>query len=382
MLADPLGTPNKATGDPIVIGTINEAGNGSLETQSANTLKGIKIAAQYANDYLGGIAGHPITIVDCGNKATPAGATDCANQMIEKKINLYTEPYSAQEAVIVKALAAGGIPMVLASASTAEGLTTPGAFALLGGYPATLGAFAIDAKQRGVKKFAMLVTDVPAATGAAAQLGGIVFKKEGVDYTTVPIPIGTADITPMLQAAISGGADAVAITGDAALCTTFLQGYKTLGLDVTKYLISTCIDPAVIASAGDALAGSYVGVARVPSDEDALFAATIEKYGESGDPTDPATAGGVADGWSDLMAVVNAFKGYTGGIDSASLLAAVKAAKDVPLPLSGGLTFTCDGTALAILPNVCSSQEQIGVADANGVLSNLTKIDASEAYAP
>jgi len=44
--------------------------------------------------------------------------------------------------------------------SSAEELTTPGVYVLTGGYPATLGAFALDAKQRGLKKFAMLVTDV------------------------------------------------------------------------------------------------------------------------------------------------------------------------------------------------------------------------------
>ena len=83
-----------------------------------------------------------------------------------------------------------------------------------------------------------------------------------------------------------------------------------------------------------------------------------------------------------MMNAANIFEGYTGGIDNASLLAQVKAAKDVPMVLSGGLTFTCDGTALSILPNICSSQVQMGVLDAEGGVSGLTKIDAAEAYAP
>lgn len=377
--ADPLGTPNAASGDPIVIGTINEGGSGALDQQSANTLTGIEIAAQYANDYLGGIAGHPIKIESCGSKATPAGATDCANQMVEKKVNAYIMPYSGQEAPIVNVLTAAGIPMVVGSASSQEGLTSPGVFALTGGYPATLGAFAIDAKQNGVKKFVMLVVDVPAATGGASALGGITFGKEGVPFEVVPVAVGTADMTPMVQAAVSGGADALGVTGDATFCTSFLQAYKTLGLSTTKYVISTCLDPAVVAAAGDVLDGSRVATTRAAGPDDAIFAATVAKYGDGS--SDATPNGGIGDGWGNMMGLVNLLNGYTGDIDNASLLAAIKAAKPAPIPLSGGLTFTCDGTAIPILANVCSGAMQMAVVDDKGGLSDFTPVDAGEAYA-
>lgn len=378
-VADVLGTPNKATGDPIVIGVINEGGGDTVNQQSENTAKGMQIAADYANEYLGGIAGHPIKLEICGNKNTPAGATACANQLVEKKVNLYTDPYSGFEGDIVKVLVPAGIPMLVGSSSSQEGLTTPGVFAMTGGYPANLGAMAIDAKAAGVKKFAMIVTDVPAASGAASALGGIVFKKEGVDFTTVAVPLGTADFTPQLQQAIADGADALGVTGDASFCTSFFNAYKTLGLTAKKYIISVCLDPTVIQSSGDVLAGSRVGVSRQASAEDAVFAATVAKYGEAG--TDATIGGGIADGWSTLISVVNTFKGYTGPIDNASLLAAIKAAKDVPLALSGGLTFTCDGTAISILANICSAQIQMATVDAKGQLSDITAVDAAEAFA-
>ena len=378
--ADVLGTANAATGDPILIGVINEGGGDTVNQQSENTLAGIKIAASYANDYLGGIAGHPIQIESCGNKNTPAGATDCANQLLEKHINAYIDPYSGFEAEIVNVLAPAGVPMIVSGASTQEGLTTPGVFAISGGYPGVLGGFAIDAKASGVKKFAMLVTDVPAATGAATALGGIVFTKEGVEYTTVPVPLGTADFTPMLQTAIAGGADAVAATGDATFCASFLQAYDTLALTAAKYVISTCLDPTVIEAAGSTLAGSKVATNRAPGPDDAIFAATVAKYGDSG--VEVNTNGGVADGWASVMNVANLFKGYTGAIDSASLLAAVKAAKDIEIPLSNDLSFSCDGTAITILANVCSAQFQMATIDDKGGLSDFTKVDAGEAYAP
>jgi len=379
---DALGAPNAASGDPILIGTINEGGSDAINQQSENTLSGIQIAAKYANEYLGGIAGHPIEIVSCGNKATPAGATDCANQMIEKKINAYIEPYSAQEAVIVNILAPTGIPLVLGSAASAEALTTPGVFAMTGGYPATLGAFAIDAKAKGFKKFSMITVDVPAATAGATALGGITFKKEGVEFEVVAVAPGTPDMSPQVQAAISGGADVLGVTGDASFCSSFLQAYQTLGLSVPKYLIAPCVDPTVIGAVPDALDGSFVATPRAPGPDDAVYAATVAKYGEGDIDPDPAVSSGVADGWGSMMALVNAMQGYTGPIDSASLTAQIKAAKDIPVPLSGGLTATCDGTAIPIIANVCSGGVNIADVDSKGTLSNFDKLDAAEAYAP
>ena len=376
---DPLGTPNPATGDPILVGVINEGGGDTVNQQSENTLAGIKIASEYVNEYLGGIAGHPIEIVSCGNKNTPAGAVDCANQLVEKKVNFYIQPYSGFEGDITKILTAAGIPMINVSASSSEGLTTPGAFALTSGYPGTLGAMAIDAKAAGVKKFAMLVTDVPAATGAAKALGGMTFGKEGVEYEIVTVPLGTADFTPMLQTAVADGADAIGITGDATFCSATFQAYKTLGLTATLYPISVCLDPTVIESSGDVLNGARVATLRVPGNEDeAIFLAAAAKYGDAN--LEVNLSGGVADGYASMLAAARIFEGYTGEVDNASIMAAVKAAKNIAIPFTGGLTFTCDGTAISILPNVCSGQYNMATVDDKGGLSDFTKVDASEAY--
>ncbi|MDO8389769.1 MAG: ABC transporter substrate-binding protein [Actinomycetota bacterium] len=377
---DPLGEPNPATGDPILVGVINEGGGDTVNQQSENTLTGIKIAADYVNEYLGGIAGHPIEIVSCGNKNTPAGAVDCANQLVEQKVAFYVQPYSGFEADIAKILTAAGIPMINASSSSTEGLTTPGAFALSSGYPGTLGAMAIDSKANGVKKFAMLVTDVPAATGAAKALGGMTFGKMGVEYEIVTVPLGTADFTPMLQAAVSGGADAIGITGDATFCSAALQAYKTLGLEAALYPISVCLDPTVIESSGDVLDGARVATLRVPDTEDeVIFNAAVAKFGDSG--LEVNLAGGVADGYSALLSAARAFAGYTGDIDNASIMTAMKAAADIEMPFTGGLTYTCDGTAIPILANVCSAQFSMATVAADGTLSDFTQVDASEAYA-
>src|SRR3546814_12667163 len=85
----------------------------------------------------------------------------------------------------------------------------------------------------------MVVIDVPSATQAAEALGGIVFGKAGVEYEVITAPPGTLDLTPQLQAAVDSGADAIGLTGDVTFCTSFLQAYQTLGLDIPKYMIAT-----------------------------------------------------------------------------------------------------------------------------------------------
>jgi hypothetical protein len=46
-------------------------------------------------------------------------------------------------------------------------------------------------------------------------------------------------------------------------------------------------------------------------------------------------------------------------VDAASATAALKAAKAVPLFLSNGATYTCDGTAFAGLRSLCSVQAHV-----------------------
>jgi len=377
-----LGPKNKATGTPVKIGLITEGGSEGLGTQSALTKQGAEIAVRYVNDYLGGIAGRRVELFVCGNQSTPAGGTDCANQMVEQKVVAVVLPFTGQGAAQVPIITGAGIPYVTGSgASTAE-LTTPGAFALTGGYPAVLAGEAAHAKEMGLKKVVQIVTDVPAATQGAKALGGIVFKNVGVGYDVVPAPPGTPDLTPQLQAAIDSGADALAMTGDVTFCTSFLKAYKTLGLTVPKYLIATCVDPTIIKSLGAELKGSYMATPSPPKkDADAaLYAAMMKKYAKGKVDPDPSVSTNVAAGVSAVLNFMNAMKGFQGEVTAAAVMNRFKTVKDVPLWRGGGLTYTCDGTAIPLLPNVCSSGIYMGTLDAKGQVRNPKPYDITPLF--
>ena len=378
---DSLGEPNPATGDPVVVSVINEEG-GDSNAQSLNTRTGMEIAVKYVNEYLGGLNGRPIEIKHCAGKGTPGDAQACATEAVQAGVAFYTQPYSAQEEIVVNTFAEAGIPSILNSSSSGPGMTGPHSFALTGGYPATLGVFALAAKDAGVTKLAHLVTDVPAATGAAKALGGITFGNVGIGYEVVAVPLGTPDFSATMQTAVATGADALMATGDASFCSSFLKAYKALGLDLKKFLISVCVTDSVIAEAGDVLEGSYSQAAKNASDEEkAVYAGAVAKYGTDDIDPDPAKSSSVSDGFSVIMNVWAAFQGYTGEFDAASIEAHMAAAKDIPLFFSGGGTATCDGTAIPLTKNVCSGSGIAGIVDAEGGFSDLKTYNAADAYA-
>ena len=377
---DVLGTPNPATGEPIVLSLINEEG-GDSNAQSLNTHAGIDIAVQYANEYLGGVNGHPIEIMHCAGKGTPTDSQACADEAVQAGVAMYIQPYSAQEEIVVNTFAAAGIPSFLYGSSSSPGMTGPHAFAMSGGYPATLGVYAIYAKQIGVTKLAHLVTDVPAATGAAKALGAMTFGHEGVGYEVIAVPLGTPDFSAVMQTAVASGADALMATGDANFCTSFLKAYKALGLDLKKFVISVCVTDSVISEAGDTLAGSYSILGKNPSaEESALYAAAVAKYGSKDIDPDPTKSSSVSDGFAVIMTLLAAMDGYTGDFSPASVEAHLAALKDVPFFFGDGATATCDGQAIPLIKNVCSAAQIIGVVDAEGNYSDMQTIDAKAAY--
>lgn len=104
-----------------------------------------------------------------------------------------------------------------------------------------------------MKKLASIVIDVPADTHVAETLGGKVFGAAGIEYEVILAGVGTADITPQLQQATNGRADAVGVMSDDRFCTSLLQAYETVGLLLSKCVISVCDDASVIEAPLNAL---------------------------------------------------------------------------------------------------------------------------------
>ena len=361
--SNPLGAAHPATLAAVTVGLISDGGGSSSIGTAALVEQGAKAAVDYENKYGGGLEGHKITLYVCENQSTPAGGQTCANDMVQHGVVAVVEPFTGQGQTEVPTIVGAGIPYItISGASTAE-LTSPGAFAIEGGFPAYLGAEALSAKAHNLKKVALMVENVPAAIQGAQALGSLVFKAAGVGFTVVPINPGTADISPQLQSAVSGGADAVGMVGDVTLCSSFLQAYNTLALKLPRYVLSTCQDPSILNSAtlDKALAGSYITTTTKSSAADnALYGAMMKKFAPKVNP-DPNISSNQASGVVPVLTLAAVMKGSAQPVTAAGIKTQTETAKDVVIPMSGGLTFTCDGAAIPLLKSVCSSAAAIGV---------------------
>jgi branched-chain amino acid transport system substrate-binding protein len=377
----PLGATHPATLPPVTIGLISDGGSGTVGTAPL-VEQGARMAVAYQNAYGDGLEGHRIDLYICENDETPAGGQACANDMVQRGVAAVIEPFTGQGETEVPTVVKAGIPYITMSGGSTAELTTPGSFALQGGFPAILGAAALHAKQQGYKKVAFLVANVPSVVQATQGLGGLVFKAAGVGFQVVPVSSGTADMSPQLEAAVNGGASAVGEAGDVTFCGSFLRAYASLNLHVPRYVVATCLDPSILNSPSldKVMRGSWLaGAGTASASNDALYAAIVHKYAPKVNPNPNASANDLA-GMLPVLSLAAIMKGSTEPVTASGILKQTEAAKDVVLPMFGGVTFTCNGAAIPLLKSVCSSTAAIGVLGGGYRVSHVRAYDPTPLF--
>ena len=352
----------QATGTPVKVGLINNEGSSPQSEPSVGNAA--VAAADYANAELGGIGGHPFKVYRCGENEDTASATACANQMVQDNVAVVVIGSTGFGATMVPIITKAGIPYVSVTGSAVQELTTPGTFMWSGGYEATLTGFAKYAAKHGYNKVTAFVVNVPAAIAGAQQLGVPVFKSQGVGLTIEGVPSGVPDATSQVTAGLSGKPSAALIIADEGTCTSVLKALNVVSPSLPAMGITSCLTTSATQALGNAMNGVKIFGASAPQANDTeakLYQYVMAKWAPAANPT-----GYTVTGYQSMLGLVRATAGLTGTATPASITAAIKAAKDVPLPAAAGLTFTCNGKALPNLPSVCSLGEVV-VTVQNGV---------------
>jgi branched-chain amino acid transport system substrate-binding protein len=371
--ASVLGQPNKATGTPVKVGLISDGKSATIDDTSE--ISAAQASASYINDYRGGVAGHPIDLVVCQTHQTPAGGTDCATQMVSDKVVAVLYNVSGQGGSIFKGLQGSNIPLIAIGTIDQDTLTKPGAFALANLVASLIAGPAGIARTKGVTRAAVVVIDVPAASGPVKALGPAIYKNAGVALDVVTVPPGTADMTPQIEAELAKKPGQFAVIGDQGFCTSALKAIKTLG-----YTASIVINPECIAAGTAAsIPGGYAGVTVTTWNSSTehttpdykLYSAAMDTYANG------APQGGVAPGgYMVVRAFADVMAKSTGEITAASVMSAFSSmASPVPFQMGGGTTFQCGTKPVAFLPNVCASQILEGPLDAQGNSSSFQILD-------
>jgi branched-chain amino acid transport system substrate-binding protein len=226
-----------------------------------------------------------------------------------------------------------------------------------GGFPADLGGMAKYAASKGIKKVTAYVINTPSAIEGAQSVGTPLFKAAGVALTIEPVPFGVADATPQVTAGLAGKPGGAAIVADAGTCTSILKALTTVSPGLPTMGNTSCLNTSTLTALGSAMNGVRImGRSDTQSDspEAQLYRYVMAKYY----PSDTAT-GDTVTGYQGMLGLVRALSTLTGDPTPATIITAIKAATNVPVPAGAGLTFTCDGKAMAGLTSNCSAGDVV-----------------------
>jgi branched-chain amino acid transport system substrate-binding protein len=372
--ASVLGPVNRATGDPLKVGYIYAGQAQSVDNEPELTMA--KATAKYVNEHLGGIGGRPLELVSCADHLTPAGATDCANQMLTAKVPAVLAGNPANSAPIIKLLEPAKVPFFVQTAAEAGLLFSPDSSVMAN--PAIIMAAPIRvAKKDNVKKVALVTVDLPAAAQLKV-LGEPLFEKAGLELTTTAVPLGTPDVTPQIQAALSDGAKQFLVVGDISLCVNSLKALKTLAFTGKVMSNFDCLtDPSAKAIPGgfDGLQVLTTRVTDADEPEVKLLHAIAATYAP-GTPT--GDEGQAVLGYVTTLGFARALSNLpAGGVTGPGVAAALLAMSAQPVPLLPGQTFQCNRKLSTLTPSACSNGAAIITVDKSGTPTKSEVFDAT-----
>jgi branched-chain amino acid transport system substrate-binding protein len=374
-----LGPEDAATGEPVKIGMVSDGATDAFD--NTDELRSAEATAEYWNTHKGGVGGRPIEVVTCETGADPAGATDCANQLVEQDVVAVALSQSAVATEVWEPLHAAGVPTMWFQTS-GQGIIadTESSFVLVNPLTGLFGQPLSVAESEGASRIAFVVINVPQALEGLEALAPSVLEAAGLEYDVYAIDPGTADMTAQMQEVVDSGAEVVQITGNDAFCIAAFNGLAAVGFEGSKVVISQCITDATReAVPGDLLEGTYItSTVALKAEDDPtyqLYRAVMETYGQDVTDVDNNTAMGA---YAAMGALATSLGAIEGDVTAETVIEAIKAMPESELPGGGGMTFQCGGSASSMLPAVCSNDFLQTTLDAEGEPTTYEALDATD----
>lgn len=265
--------------EPVKIGFINvEGGTASFPEVTVGT----KAAAEFVNEYLGGVQGHPLEIETCFIVQGDEDALKCAQDFVN-------DPSIVSIQLGMTIFGSGPIFSTVGDRKPIIGFgpfgpadvgTENAIFYGAAGYAVAPGTI-LRMAELGVEKLTIAYDDNPAAA-AQVQLESALAPEYGIDITAVPV----ANASEWSTALVSAGAqtaDAVALMAVPSSCVPAAQAIQQAGITVPVFTTELCFDPSLAEELGDWPTWSFVGQQRtvVGNGEDAdirEFVAAMEHF--------------------------------------------------------------------------------------------------------
>jgi branched-chain amino acid transport system substrate-binding protein len=365
--------PTAATGEPIVVGMINQE-NTPLGSFPELRL-GAEAAFRFVNEELGGVGGRPIEFRPCITTFSPEKSRACAQELVDAGAVAVVGGIDITSNGSIPVLEQNGLPYVGGIPVNFDEMTSPVSFQFSGGSPGAFVAFAWHAASEvGARKVTLVYPDYAPIAVSADYAEGVLRSLGVTDIARVPYPITTTDFLPVVTKAAEGDPDAIIVGAADAACAPTMKTAHDLGVEATLYLVGACLAPSIAAEVGpEAIAGrifNVEGPVTGSEPEADLYAAVVTKYG------DPQLNAGSASTVS-FRAAMNLYAALDAlGPDDLSpeaVLAEMRRAVD--RPSFNGHPYTCDGRQLPDLPAMCAPQQMLAGRDGDTIVALSDWID-------
>jgi branched-chain amino acid transport system substrate-binding protein len=363
--SDVLGPEAPASGEPVRIGFVSDGASQVTDMQIEFDAADATVA--WLNEHRSGIGGRPIELVTCASETDPSRTTDCANQMVEEGVVAVVTGSLAAAESLWDPLHDAEIPVMFYAVNAVDLLQdTASTFILTNPGSGIVGTPLSAAAEAEADKVTVVVIDVPAALSIYEEAAPAAFDAEGVELEVVPVPPGTADMTPQMQEVVDGDPGVVQVIGNDTFCISAFQGLLAVGYDGPIATIAQCVTDAtreaVPADFLDGMVMSATAPVGVDSPSTELYGAVVETYGDGID-TSRITGMNV---FITVAGFATAAAEVEGEVTPASVTAAIKAMSESELPGSGGLSFRCGGEAVPATPAVCTRGSLVTTLGATG----------------
>ncbi|MFC6236964.1 hypothetical protein [Longivirga aurantiaca] len=317
---------------PVKIGFVNQqGGTPAFPEYEAAT----EAAVQFANEKLGGVAGHPIELVKCVLQTEEDGQKCGAQLLADPEVKIAILGTSVVGNATFYKTVNGKFPVLVSAAGGVADSTTPHVYELDGGSAAILQAFAATAKAKGAKTAAIVSTGNAGGKYVAGQVLDPGMKAAGItpkvayvsDTATAP------EYTSAMQAAGAASSDVVVLIASGAdMCVNFYNALAEVGSTAPVLTAYGCYgDPVPDATGGGPVGWTFFGLNEnqraATSPEASLYRAVMQETGK-GEFTNVAAA---PMAFADVFAIAQMANKL--GVDGLSGSAYEAAIKELTAPL-------------------------------------------------
>jgi ABC-type branched-subunit amino acid transport system substrate-binding protein len=259
--AVPVGAnaPAKPTGEPVKVMVIYEKSAGVANPEIPD---GARAAAKALNKK-DGIGGRPVKVLVCDTNNDPNTAAECGRSAVDEGVVALIGVLTPHSTGFMPLMEQSKIPSIGVVAAGFADFTSPAAFPITGGLPATAGDLPRFLADAGAKKISIARIDLAAAAIIQNFAKTALAKVNQEIVNDVPVPQGAPDMSSYVQATLANGTDGILVALSGQDAVNFVQAAKQADPKVKIAVIST--EPGAFQKAlGAQAAGIIQGPATLP----------------------------------------------------------------------------------------------------------------------